>query len=154
MTLESSLNNWSETSTVTFDDGKAVDKIESSTIPAGDVQVKVKQKRAPKRSFSDAYKLQILNTFDACQTASERGALLRREGLYHTRLATWRKQLAEGKFKACKTPQSILIKQQLERENAALKKKLAQAEAIIDLQKKVSELLSQHILEPEMNGER
>jgi cell shape-determining protein MreC len=47
-----------------------------------------------------------------------------------------------------------LKNQQLERENTALKKKLAQAEAIIDLQKKVSELLSRHVLEPETNGEK
>lgn len=114
-----------------------------------DVQVRVKQQRAARRSFSKAYKLQILNEFDACQTPSERGALLRKEGLYHARLTTWRKQLVDGRIQSHKTPRSILVNQQLARENAALKKKLAQAEAIIDLQKKVSELLSQHILEPE-----
>ena len=114
-----------------------------------DVQVRVKQQRAPRRSFSKAYKLQILNAFDACQTASERGALLRKEGLYHARLATWRQQLVDGGIQSHKTPKSILMNQQLARENATLKKKLAQAEAIIDLQKKVSELLSQHVLKPE-----
>lgn len=39
------------------------------------------------------------------------------------------------------------------RENTALKKKLAQAEAIIDLQKKVSELLSVHVLNQNMSEE-
>ena len=122
--------------------------------PNQDVQVRVKQQRAPRRSFSKAYKLQIMNAFDACQTASERGALLRKEGLYHARLATWRKQLVDGRIQSHKTSKSILMNQQLTRENATLKKKLAQAEAIIDLQKKVSELLSQHILEPETSGEQ
>lgn len=128
--------------------------VTSSKASNQDVQVKPKQQRAPKRSFSNSYKLQILKAFDACQTASERGALLRKEGLYHARLEAWRKQLADGKHYAHKTPKSILANQQLMRENAALKKKLAQAEAIIELQKKVSELLSQHILEPEMSGEK
>lgn len=119
-----------------------------------DVQVKPRQQRAPKRTLSKSYKSQILNAFDACQTASERGALLRKEGLYHAQLATWRKQLVDGKLYKQKTPKSILVSQQLARENATLKKKLAQAEAIIELQKKVSELLSQHILEPEMSEEK
>jgi len=114
-----------------------------------DVQIKVKRQRAPRRSFPKSYKIQILDAFDACKTASERGALLRKEGLYHARLATWRKQLADGRLCARTTSKSILMNQQLVRENTTLKKKLAQAEAIIELQKKVSEILSQHILEPE-----
>jgi len=114
-----------------------------------DVQIKAKRQRAPRRSFSKSYKIQILDAFDACKTASERGALLRKEGLYHARLVTWRKQLADGRLCARTTSKSILMNQQLVRENTTLKKKLAQAEAIIELQKKVSEILSQHILEPE-----
>lgn len=126
--------------------------ITSSKTSSQDAQVKPRLKRA-RRSFPKSYKLQVLNAFDACQTPSERGALLRKEGLYHARLGEWRKQLAHEKAHAHKTPKSILVNQQLTRENLTLKKKLAQAEAIIELQKKVSELLSQHILEPEANEE-
>ena len=101
-----------------------------------DTQIKVKKQRAPKRKFSSAYKLQILNAVDACKDSADRGALLRKEGLYYARVSSWRKQLQDGKFVSNKTPKSILINQQLAREVSTLKKKLAQAEAIIDIQKK------------------
>jgi len=116
-----------------------------------DTQVKTGQ-RAPRRKFSVAYKLKILEAYDACDNALARGALLRKEGLYHSRLSTWRKLRDEGKLGGKsngKTPKAVLANQQLARENARLKKKLAQAEAIIDLQKKVSDLLGTHILPPE-----
>ncbi len=115
--------------------------------PNLDTQVKMKQQRAPKRQFSNAYKLQILNALDACKNRDERAALLRKEGLYYARVCAWKKQFEEGQFTSNKTPKSILVTQQLTREVAMLKKKLLQAEAIIDLQKKVSELLSINILD-------
>lgn len=110
-----------------------------------DTQVKAKN-RAPKRKFSHAYKLQILNALDACKNGNERAALLRKEGLYYARVSVWKKQIQHGQFSSNKTPKSILLTQQLTREVASLKKKLSQAEAIIDLQKKISELLSINIL--------
>lgn len=116
-----------------------------------DPQVKVKQQKAPRRKFSNAYKLQILNALDACKNGDERGALLRKEGLYYARISLWKKQFQNGKFASNKTPKSILLTQQLTREIASLKKKLSQAEAIIDLQKKVSELLSVSILGHDMS---
>ena len=111
-----------------------------------DPQVKMKQQRAPKRKFSNAYKLQILNALDACKNGNERVALLRKEGLYYARVSAWKKQFQHGQFTSNKTPKSILLTQHLTREVASLKKKLSQVEAIIDLQKKVSELLSINIL--------
>lgn len=122
-------------------------------IPASipDVQVKPAQ-RAPRRKFSTAYKLKILETYEACDNALARGALLRKEGLYHSRVNTWRKQRDEGTLGSKvnrKTPASVLASQQLTRENVRLKKKLARAEAIIELQKKVFDLLGTHILPPE-----
>jgi transposase len=119
---------------------------ELNSIP--DAQVKINQ-RAPRRKFSIAYKLKILEEYDACDNALARGALLRKEGLYHARLSTWRKQRDEGKLSIKtkgKSAKTTLVNQQLSRENAQLKKKLAQAEAIIELQKKVSDLLGTHIL--------
>jgi len=112
-----------------------------------DTQVKMKQQRAPKRKFSNTYKLQILNALDACKNRDERAALLRKEGLYYARVCAWKKQFQEEQFTSNKTPKSILLTQQLTREVTSLKKKLLQAEAIIDLQKKVSELLSINILD-------
>ncbi len=119
-----------------------------------DVQVKAGQK-APRRNFSAAYKLQVLEAYDACENALARGALLRKEGLYYSRISTWRKLRDDGKLDKNaqkKTPKTILVQQQLTRENAQLKKKLAQAEAIIELQKKVSDLFGTHIL-PLQNNE-
>lgn len=121
--------------------------------PIPDVQVKVVQ-RAPRRKFSTTYKLKILEDYEACDNALARGALLRKEGLYHARLSTWRKQRDEGKFSATAKgaiPKSVATNQQLARENAQLKKKLAQAEAIIEIQKKVSDLFGTHILSNESN---
>lgn len=104
---------------------------------------------APRRKFSIEYKLKILEAYEACDSAIARGALLRKEGLYHSRLTAWRQQRDADRL----TPntRSKLSKgaQKLSRENAALKKKLAQAEAIIELQKKVSEILGTHILPQE-----
>lgn len=119
--------------------------------PNFDTQVKAKKQRAPKRKFSNAYKLQILNALDACKTGEDRAALLRKEGLYYARISTWKKQFQNGKFVVNKTPKSVLLTQQLTREVESLKKKLSQAEAIIDIQKKVSELLSINILNHDAN---
>lgn len=116
-----------------------------------DTQVKAKKQRAAKRKFSNAYKFQILNALDACKNSGERAALLRKEGLYYARISAWKKQFQSGKLTLNKTPKSILLTQQLSREVASLKKKLSQAEAIIDLQKKVSELLSINILDHNPN---
>ncbi len=117
--------------------------------PNLDTQVKMKQQRAPKRKFSNAYKLQIINALAACKNSNERVALLRKEGLYYARVSAWKKQLQHGPSN--KTPKSILLTQQLTREVTSLKKRLLQAEAIIDLQKKVSELLSINILDHDMS---
>ena len=131
--------------TIKLDRNKSIeDQIKNLNL---DTQVKVKKQRAPKRKFSNAYKLQILNALDACKNGDERGALLRKEGLYYARISAWKKQFQHGQFTSNKTPKSILLTQQLTREVASLKKKLSQAEAIIDLQKKVSELLSINILD-------
>ena len=116
-----------------------------------DTQVKMKQQRAPKRKFSNAYKLQILNALDACKNGNERVALLRKEGLYYARVSTWKKQFEHEQLASKKSPKSILLTQQLTREVTSLKKKLSQAEAIIDLQKKISELLSINILDHDMS---
>ena len=105
----------------------------------------VKATGTPRRKFTKAYKLKTLTAYDACSNALDRGALLRREGIYHARISAWRKQLGVGdggKKAAAKTPRSDHMAREIEQ----LKKKLAQAQAVIDLQKKVSELLGTHIL--------
>ena len=104
-----------------------------------------------KRKFTAEYKLRILAEADRCTAPGEIGALLRREGLYHSNLSRWRRMRDEGTLGALapkkrgpkEKPINPLAEKvaELERENAALKRKLKQAETIIEIQKKVSALL-------------
>jgi transposase len=121
--------------------------VRSTESPVIDSQVKIPRHYATRRSYDTAYKLRILSAYDACENSLDRGALLRKEGLYYSRIHAWKKQLENSKLSGRKkTSHAILRNDYLARENEQLKKKLAQAEAIIDLQKKVSELLGTHIL--------
>ena len=112
------------------------------------VKAATAKQKTIRRKFSRADKLKILDQFDACNNSSERGAFLRKEGLYNASIFKWRKELSEknSSYTNSKAYKLTLAHNQIMRENTALKKKLAQAEAIIDLQKKVSELLSTHVL--------
>ena len=102
--------------------------------------------RPKRRTFSAAYKRSILEEADRCSEPGEIGALLRREGLYSSNLTTWRRQRERGELAGAKRgrkPASDETKQlrQLQRENARLKQKLEQAELVIEVQKKLSQLL-------------
>jgi transposase-like protein len=107
--------------------------------------------KALRRRFTAEYKLRVLQEVDACSEPGEIGALLRREGLYSSHLVVWRRQRAEGTLeglrprKRGRKPQPInpLAKKvaELERKNKRLEKRLKQAEIIIDVQKKVSQIL-------------
>jgi len=103
---------------------------------------------AKRRRFSAEYKLKILREADACKNLGDIGALLRREGLYSSNLANWRRQreaLANKGFSTIKRgrkPKKVNPRlKELKRENAKLKRELKKAEIIIEIQKKTSELL-------------
>jgi len=106
--------------------------------------------RAKRRRYTAEYKLRIVQEAEACQDG-EIGALLRREGLYSSHLSKWREQYRGGAFKGLQAkkrgpapnPDKRLAKEvaKLERENQRLRKRLQQAETIIEFQKKVSEML-------------
>ena len=73
---------------------------QNGQIDATDVEVKVlpaKSEHPGARRYSRAYKLRILAEADRC-ARGEVGALLRREGLYHSTLSKWRKQQAAGRL--------------------------------------------------------
>ena len=107
--------------------------------------------KKPRRRFTAGYKLRILEEADACTEPGQIGALLRREGLYSSNLTTWRKQRVEGQLKALRPkkrgrkpqPKNPLAGRvaELQRENQQLKARLKKAETIIEVQKKISELL-------------
>jgi transposase len=117
--------------------------------------------KARRRRFSGEYKLRVLREADACLEPGEIGALLRREGLYSSHLGLWRRQRDEGTLQGlaprkrgrktkAKNPLSKTVAE-LERENERLKRRLKQAETIIDVQKKVSQILGIP-LDDEPNG--
>ena len=122
--------------------------------PAPDSQVKIRKNYSPRRTFDTAYKLRILSAYNNCESVSARGALLRKEGLYHSRICDWKKQLEDSKLIVKKQGRNAPRADHLARENEQLKKKLAHAEAIIDLQKKISELLGTHILPLEKSASK
>lgn len=118
--------------------------------------------KATRRRFTAKYKLSILAQADQCKQPGQIGALLRREGLYSSHLTTWRRQRESGALKALgprkrgrnAKPQDKHSHRlaQLEREVEQLRQKLAQAETIIDVQKKVSSLLGIPPSRPESDG--
>jgi transposase len=106
---------------------------------------------AKRRTFSKTEKLRILAAADACEAPGDIGALLRREGIYSSHLATWRKQRQQanetGAMERKRGPKvdagaaEVRRIQALEKEVERLRAKLVKADLIIDVQKKLSTLL-------------
>lgn len=118
---------------------------EATTAPDPEVVPK-----AQRRQFSADYKKRILAEAEAAQQPGVIGALLRREGLYSSHLTHWRQQSQEAMRNALaphrrgpKPKHDPLFEEvrQLKQENSRLTDRLARAELIIDVQKKVSQLL-------------
>jgi transposase len=110
-----------------------------------DPEVRPKAKR---RQFTTEYKKRILDEADACTTPTQRGALVRREGLYSSHLNAWRRQRDQGildglapKKRGVKPDPLALENAQLRHEIEQLQAQLHRAETIIEVQKKVSQLL-------------
>lgn len=106
--------------------------------------------KASRRRFSGEYKQRILNEADACQEPGQIGALLRREGLYSSHLSKWREQSNAAQRAALEPPRgrkprekNLLAEEntRLQQEVQRLQARLTQAQAIIDVQKKLSQLL-------------
>ena len=110
--------------------------------------------KKPRRRYTAAYKLRILHEYESCTKPGEIGALLRREGLYHSNINTWLRQRDTGALqgltpkkrgrKAKKVNPLARELARLECENKKLSAKLKQAETIIEVQKKISEILEAH----------
>lgn len=114
-----------------------------STLDIPDPEVEPKAKR---RRFSAGYKLSVLEEID--RGPDRTGAILRREGLYSSHLAAWRKQRRTGTLRALSTKRGRKgpsdAERELERmrrENARLERELDKATAIISAQKKLAEIL-------------
>ena len=110
--------------------------------PAGALDPEVTE-QAKRRRFTAEYKLRILRQADACKGDGDIGALLRREGLYSSQLAAWRRrrdEVAKAGLKASKRgPTGKVVDpqvKQLKRENARLQRRLDRVELMLDIQKK------------------
>ena len=105
--------------------------------------------QAKRRQFSAEYKGRILAEAEQCTERGEIGALLRREGLYSSHLSNWRRQQRQGQLQGLaarkrgrsKAKPQVQEMARLERENERLRQRLEQAELIIDVQKKLSQML-------------
>ena len=106
------------------------------------------RERPVRRRFSAEYKLRIVEEANAATEQGAIGALLRREGLYSSHLVDWRRQYRSGALHALARPRGRprpdplrAENERLRRVNARLERSLATASAIIELQRKASELL-------------
>jgi transposase len=126
----------------------ATEAVAADPRPTPDPEVAATAKR---RQFSSKEKRRILAAADRCTEAGAIGALLRREGIYSSQLATWRRQ-REASERVALEPQKRGRKAdpgivearrvaELSKENERLRRKLAQAHTIIDVQKKLCTLL-------------
>jgi transposase len=119
---------------------------------------------AKRRRFTAAEKLRIVREADSC--AGQKGAigaLLRREGLYSSLLATWRRQRDAGQFgptprrrgPVAKVPDPrdrVIV--ELERRARRAEARADRAERLIEVQKKLAELLGIQLPEPENEQSR
>jgi transposase-like protein len=115
----------------------------------GGPEIKVVAK-ATQRRFTLEYKRKIVREADGCKTPGAVGAVLRREGLYSSHLATWRAARDRGELaglarKRGPVPQIADPRDgniaELEREVARWRKRAERAEALVELQKKLAALL-------------
>lgn len=118
--------------------------------------------KAQRRRFTASYKLRILAEAEHCTSPGEIGALLRREGLYNSHLSKWRALHRQGGAAALGRPRGrkpdadTALREQvrrLERDNQRLQRALQQAEAIIEVQKKLSEVLGISLATPREDDE-
>ena len=115
-----------------------------------------------RRRFTAGEKLRILEEADACTEPGEIGALVRCEGIYSSYLSRWRRARDRDQLTALGGQQrgprpatdAALAREvaRLRRENERLQARLEQAEAIIEVQKKLSHLLGPSPEENESGG--
>jgi transposase-like protein len=127
------------------------------SLPASRPETEVSEK-SKRRRFTAEYKARILRESESCTQPGEIGALLRREGLYSSHLVVWREQARRGELAALapqkRGPKPTLVdprdKQiaELRREIQQLTQRAERAEAIVEVQKKLSRLLGIVLPEP------
>jgi transposase-like protein len=124
--------------------------VDSAEIGSVGQETEVSEK-ARRRIFTVEYKRRVLAEARGCTKPGEIGALLRREGLYSSHLVAWRRSQDDGTMPKSGTrkrgpvanvPHPLERKVvELERINARLQRRAERAEGLVELQKKVAELL-------------
>jgi transposase len=141
--LKSSGNGMSSSSTEAVSEGARRATGETASVEAArrDPEVVAIARR---RRFSGSEKRRLLAEAERCKAAGTLGAFLRRERIYSSMIAGWRKQLSAAdqtalapKRRGPKPDASARQIQQLQRDNTRLRHKLERAELIIDAQKKL-----------------
>jgi transposase len=119
--------------------------------PVTPTQIPKVEAKAVRRRFSAKYKRSVLEQADRCANPGDIGALLRREGLYSSHLTNWRRQREKGALgglaprKRGRKPDPATAERRviakLNKENERLRGQLKKAQTIIEVQKKLSEIL-------------
>lgn len=134
-----------------------MDTMDGLGLSPSEVEVMSKPVR---RRYTAEYKLRILREAEVSSGRGEIGALLRREGLYSSNLTQWRKQRERGELEGLSRKRGPSPKPRnpladkvraLERETVRLRARAERAEGLVELQKKVSEILG---IELRRNGEK
>jgi len=117
-------------------------------VPGEDGPVTPRAERPRRRSFTADYKLAILAEYDAAAEAGEKGAVLRREGLYSSHLVEWRRARDAGALaglQAAARPAKRSAEQvendRLRRENERLSRELTQTRTALQIVGKTHALL-------------
>ena len=124
----------------------------SEAEPVTSVQLSEIPAKAQRRRLTAAYKRRIVEEAERYRSSGKIGAFLRREGVYSSQLAQWRKLYSQGALRALTddkrgrkkqevNPLSKIVRER-EKQIRRLQMKLDQAEAIIDIQKKVGAMLT------------
>lgn len=102
--------------------------------------------KARRRSFTARYKLDVVAEYDAA-ASGEKGAVLRREGLYSSHVIEWRRARDAGALASARPrgrlaadPRDAQIAR-LRKEKAKLEQELAKARFVVDVQAKLQVLL-------------
>jgi transposase-like protein len=103
--------------------------------------------RARRRRFTAEYKLEVLAAYEAAPDG-EKGGLLRREGLYSSHIAEWRRARDAGALAALTVPRGRKRRDpqaeriaRLEAEKQQLEQELAKSRFVVDVQAKLHALL-------------
>lgn len=119
-------------------------------LPAVRPETEVTEK-AKRRRHSAEFKARILREAETCTQPGELGAMLRREGLYSSHLSAWRAQAERGQLSALEPrkrgPKAKVVDArdrqiaELQRNLEKVTRRAERAEALVEVQKKLSQLL-------------